>query len=150
MLGSTTPILLFAAFEILEVRLAEHLTQPTPLPDHEALPSSLTSPLVHIQDREQPEATPAPPELSRPIQITVRTVLVAACAALAALFPQLVLVVSVTGAVGDSLLGLVLPGVMALVSPQTCKEYQGIALGTTVLGVVTMLCGVAVPFFPVD
>ena len=150
MLTVTTPILLFAAFEILEYAVATQwpslaASSPPPVAAHER---GVASPLLHhpsveeagIQQESVSQSQP-PPVPSTPVASAIRLVVVAAAAAGAASFPRLVYAVSVTGAVGDSALGLVIPGAAAM---SHGSKASGLAL--VVLGLLCMGCGLAVPF----
>ena len=146
MLTVTTPILLFAAFEILEYAVATQWPSLAASSTHTE--GDVTSPLLPpsgeeggLQRADQQQGVVVPASTSTPVTSVIRLVVVAAAAAAAASFPRLVCAVSVTGAVGDSALGLVVPGAAALTHG---SKVTGVAL--ILLGVVCMGCGLVVPF----
>ncbi|KNC53847.1 uncharacterized protein AMSG_12290 [Thecamonas trahens ATCC 50062] len=142
MLAFTTPILLFAAFEILEFATAAAFPSLAARPSPAGPPASLTAspsdpllPSINTVLSQSPQSPQSPPTASRPAATAIRLLLVIIASVAAASFPNLVYAVSVTGAVGDSALGLVIPGIAA------CGHRSPIAgIALVIIGLVCMIC----------
>ena len=137
MLVMTTPILLFAAFEILETRWAMRDVQRA---------TAMQAPLLVNEKGDgmpvDAADAPSPVAASRLAVSLIRTAVVTVAVVPAAVYPDLAKAVSVTGAVGDGLLGLVIPGAMALAS----RQHMPLGAVLILVGVACMVCGLVVPF----